>query len=85
MELNDTIELMRSKDYTDRFLAEYYQTKIRYEKLAKIINKHVEGTLEFELKARIKTLICQKIVMETYLNVLHERAEEEGINIEGGK
>lgn len=29
-ELKDTIELMNSSDYKDRFKAEYYQLKIRY-------------------------------------------------------
>lgn len=33
MELKDTIKLMESKDYKERFKAEYYQTKIRWEKL----------------------------------------------------
>lgn len=31
-ELKDTIELMNSSDYKDRFKAEYYQLKIRYTK-----------------------------------------------------
>ena len=30
MELKDTVALMESDDYKDRFKAEYYQTKIRY-------------------------------------------------------
>ena len=30
MELKDTIELMTSDDYKDRFRAEYWQTKIRF-------------------------------------------------------
>ena len=33
MTLNDTIEKMNSADYKERFIAEYQQTKIRYEKL----------------------------------------------------
>ena len=32
-ELKDTIELMNSSDYKDRFKAEYYQLKIRYTEL----------------------------------------------------
>ena len=39
MELKDTTELMNSADYKDRFKAEYYQTKIRYNKLHKLIIK----------------------------------------------
>ena len=39
MQLKDTVELMLSDDYKDRFKAEYYQTKIRYDKLHKMIVK----------------------------------------------
>lgn len=39
MELKDTIDLMLSEDYKDRFKAEYYQTKIRYDKLHKMLVK----------------------------------------------
>lgn len=37
--LSDTIELMESNNYRERFIAEYYQTKIRYEKLKSFCNK----------------------------------------------
>ena len=33
MDLRNTVEMMLSSDYKERFRAEYYQTKIRYEKL----------------------------------------------------
>lgn len=39
MQLADTVELMESADYKDRFKAEYLQTKIRYEKLKAMNNK----------------------------------------------
>lgn len=42
MELKDTIEMMTSEDYKERFKAEYYQTKIRYEKLKKF-NTRIEA------------------------------------------
>ena len=35
--LADTYRLMQSDDYKERFLAEYYQTKIRYNKLHRMI------------------------------------------------
>lgn len=38
-ELKDTIELMESANYKDRFIAEYWQTKIRYDKLHRMIIK----------------------------------------------
>ena len=37
MELKDTIELMNSNDYKERFKAEYLQAKIRYDKLEKML------------------------------------------------
>ena len=39
-ELKETIELMTSKDYKERFIAEYWQTKIRYEKLKNFCNEY---------------------------------------------
>ena len=33
MNLNDTVKMMNSANYKERFKAEYWQTKIRYEKL----------------------------------------------------
>ena len=39
MELKDTVEMMNSTDYKERFKAEYHQTKIRYERLKAFNNK----------------------------------------------
>lgn len=39
MELKETISMMTSADYKERFKAEYYQTKIRYEKLRNYNNR----------------------------------------------
>ena len=33
MELTDTVKMMNSSDYKERYKAEYFQLKIRYEKL----------------------------------------------------
>ena len=35
--LNETVELMLSSDYKDRFKAEYYQLEYRYNKLKKML------------------------------------------------
>ena len=48
MELKDTIEMMNSEDYKERFKAEYYQTKIRYDKLHSMLVKNEAGTLDFK-------------------------------------
>ena len=39
LELKDTVEMMESDDYRERFKAEYHQLKIRVEKLSKFILK----------------------------------------------
>ena len=82
MELKDTIELMNSEDYKDRFKAEYYQTKIRYEKLRKMLIKHSAGTLDFTPTCSTVTLENQKRYMGEYLKTLEIRAEMEGIELE---
>ena len=82
MELKDTIELMNSENYKDRFKAEYYQTKIRYEKLRKMLIKHSAGTLNFTPTCSIVILENQKRYMGEYLKTLEIRAEMEGIELE---
>lgn len=77
--LEDTIELMKSDDYKERFVAEYLQTKIRYNNLHRMIVKMEAGTLEFTPDTSILILKNQKSFMGQYLNQLEIRAEIEGI------
>ena len=79
MELKDTIELMNSEDYKDRFRAEYWQTKIRYDKLHNMIVKYEADTLTFEPKCSLDLLKQQKSSMGNYLYALEIRAEIEDI------
>lgn len=81
MELKDTIELMNSDDYKERFKAEYYQTKVRYDKLHKMIVKYDAGTLDFEPKCSLELLKEQASYMGNYLRVLEIRAEIEHIEL----
>lgn len=81
MELKDTIEMMNSSDYKERFKAEYHQTKIRYEKLHKMVVKYEAGTLNFTPKCSLELLKEQKKHMGLYLNCLEIRAEIEGIEL----
>lgn len=81
MELIDTVDLMTSNDYKDRFMAEYYQVKIRYQKLKSILDKYEEGTLDFEPSCSISLLMIQRDIMEDYLNVLQDRAITENISL----
>lgn len=81
MELKDTIEMMESTDYKERFKAEYWQTKIRYQKLHKTIIKFEAGTLNFTPSCPIDLLKEQKATMGMYLYILEVRAEMEGIDL----
>ena len=95
--LTDTVDLMESSDYRDRFVAEYCQTKIRYEKL-KAFNNKIEAArrvLSNPFECRPKDIVepkhdCpedllrdQQSVMGQYLHILEVRAEIEGIDLEG--
>ena len=81
MELKDTIEMMQSADYKERFKAEYQQTKIRYDKLHKMIVKADAGKLEFEPSCPISLLKEQKTNMGRYLYCLEVRALMEDIEL----
>ena len=81
MELLDTIELMGSEDYKERFKAEYYQIKIRTEKLEKILEEHKKGTLPFEFTCEVGMLHTQYIFMLHYKETLEDRAKVENIEL----
>lgn len=76
--LSDTVTLMTSSDYKARFKAEYYQTKIRYEKLHSTIVKYEAGTLDF---LPIELFKAQAEHMGKYLFDLEVRAKLEGIDL----
>lgn len=91
MELKDTVKLMNSEDYKERFKAEFLQTKIRYEKLKKYNTKIESADMtRFERNAveppkfdcPMHLLRDQQRVMGEYLHILEVRAEIEGINLE---
>ena len=79
--LDDTVALMNSVDYKTRFKAEYYQTKIRYDKLHNMITSYEAGTLSFEPTCSIDLLKQQASAMGQYLHVLEVRAKVEDIEL----
>lgn len=81
MELKDTIKLMESKDFKDRFRAEYHQLKIRHEKLNALLYRIENGDLNFKPKCSYELLRTQCIVMKSYLLLLEERAKIESIEL----
>lgn len=85
MKLQDTVSLMISEDYKERFKAEYYQTRIRYDKLHELTIKYEAGTLNFEPSCSLELLKEQKSYMGNYLRVLEIRAEIEKIDLKVGQ
>lgn len=81
MELVDTIEMMSSSDYKERFKAEYWQTKIRYERLHDMIVKYEAGTLDFEPTITLEFYKEQAKAMGRYLYMLEVRAQIEKVNL----
>lgn len=80
--LSWTVSMMESNDYKDRFIAEYVQTKIRYEKLHKMIVKYEAGKLDFTPSCSLELLKKQASAMGNYLYILEMRAEIEGVDLE---
>lgn len=87
MELKDTVQLMGSGDYRDRFIAEYRQTKIRYERLKKYCNRIEAGEIDPSIEipdhdCPLWLLQEQQKAMGTYLHFLELRAVIERIDLE---
>ena len=82
MKLIDTIYLMGSNDYKERFLAEYLQLKIRIEGLRAMLIKYRNNELDFTPKCSYELLYMQMLNMESYLTLLKQRAEIEEISLD---
>ncbi len=78
-DLKETSSLMNSTDYKDRFIAEYYQVKIRSEKLEGILKTW--NNLNFEPDCPKSILQEQLKTMKKYLQILESRAVYENINL----
>ena len=77
--LKDTVPMMVSDDYKERFVAEYVQLKIRYKKLYAVLEKYAADKLDFKPTCPIEILYEQLDHMEAYLGVLETRAKYEDI------
>ena len=82
MELKDTVALMFSSDYRERFKAEYYQLQIRAAKLSSMLKAHRNGELNFELSCPYELLVAQRAFMQCYIDILESRAQMEDIRVE---
>ena len=81
MQLIDTLELMLSDDYKERFKGEYYQVKERYERLRKKVVRYQAGTLNFEPECDLELLKWQLSAMRDYIYILEVRAQIEGVEL----
>ena len=81
MELKDTVEMMNSADYKERFKAEYQQVVIRYQKLAAMLQKWDSGELNFTPTCPRSTYNMQVRAMTDYIAVLEARAVMEGVEL----
>ena len=66
-DLKDTVDLMLSDSHKNRLAAEYWQTKIRYDRL--------RASDHTPLKE------MQEAAMKQYLDILRARAEYENVNL----
>ena len=81
MTLKDTVEMMNSADYKERFKAEYQQVVIRYKKLRDMLEKWDNGELRFNPTCPRSTYDMQIKAMTDYIAVLEARAVMEDVEL----
>lgn len=81
MTLRDTIEMMNSENYKERFKAEYWQNVIRYRKLKNMLERWDKNALDFKPTCPRSTYNMQIKAMTDYIAVLEARAVMEGIEL----
>ena len=79
MLLIDTAPLMVSDDYKERFKAEYYQTKIRHDRLKEMVDNWDD--LDFIPTCEKSVYVNQLKAMELYLDILLFRADKEDVKL----
>lgn len=80
--LIDTVDMMCSDEYQERFRAEYAQLALRHERLGAMLRKHDLGVLDFKPMYPIDILRRQADVMSEYMAILEQRAIFEGIDLD---
>lgn len=83
--LDGTVAMMNSDNYKNRMIAEYHQTKIRYEKLKDFCNRieaaQWTGKEEPKHDCPLGMLKDQQRAMGEYLHILEIRAIVEGVEL----
>lgn len=82
MKLSETVEMMNSADYKERFKAEYLQLKIRTNGLKNMLDKWDNGKLDFIPTCPRDIYDNQMEYMTNYMTVLANRAHLEGIELD---
>lgn len=82
--LEETAKMMLSKDYKERFRAEYYQLVNRYKRLKLMLEKWDNGTLGFTPDCTRGIYETQLEIMEKYIAMLEIRAYFEKIDLLDG-
>ena len=80
-ELKDTVNLMNSTDYKERFKAEYIHAAVRYEKLKAMLDNWDAGKLEFKPTCPRGVYNFQIRAMADYIASLEARAAIENIEL----
>ena len=81
MTLAETVNFMVSKDYKERFVAEYQQLVIRYKGLKAMLEKWDKNELNFTPTCPRSTYNMQIKAMTDYIAVLEARAVMEDIKL----
>jgi hypothetical protein len=81
MELKDIIKGIKSKDYKERFKAEYWELRIRTTKLMNMLVKWDSNRLDFKPTCPRYIYDLQIKSMMEYLNILEARAEMEQVDL----
>lgn len=79
--LMDTVPLMTSSDYKDRFRAEYHQLVYRFRRLIEMLDKWDKGQLDFVPSCPHSTYNIQVRAMSDYLAALEARAMIENVQL----
>lgn len=82
MKLSDTVEMMNSADYKERFKAEYYQLVIRYRGLQNMLNQWRKEELTFMPTCPRSTYDLQIKFMSEYIAILEARAAMENVDLD---
>ena len=81
MNLQDTVALMNSADYKERFKAEYYQLANRFKGIKNMLEQWGRGNLKFSPTSPRSTYNMQLNAMADYLAILEARAVMEDIEL----